>query len=263
MSATPSRIRIWAQGATDQTGHRHYLASLLPHLQACADPGTEVEFHTTTPSVTTTHALTEFRFARVAIRGAIEAERQGYDAYFMNHFQDAGLAEARSAVGIPVLGLGETTLLHACTLGRRLGLMAINPIFLPWHEEQVSRYGLGARVVGVRTVDASIADWMAGFVDDAVRARLWAVFEREARTLLDAGADVIVPTGGIPMMLFGTQRGAHIDGAPIVNGVTVVVKAAEMAVKLRRLDGLGPSRRARSGYALPSEQVLDEFLNHG
>jgi hypothetical protein len=49
------------------------------------------------------------------------------------------------------------------------------------------------------------------------------------------GADTVVPTGGIPMMLFGNEPGANVDGAPIVNGVTVVVKAAEMAVKLKRL----------------------------
>src|SRR5207249_11419745 len=44
------------------------------------------------------------------IRNAIEAERQGYDAIAITHFQDAGLAEAKSVVDIPVLGLGETTL---------------------------------------------------------------------------------------------------------------------------------------------------------
>ena len=258
-----SPLRIWAQGATDQLGHRHYLASLLPHLQASADPGFAIEFHTTTPSVTTTHALSEFRFARAAIRGAIEAERQGFDAYFMNHFQDAGLSEARASVDIPVLGLGETTLLHACTLGRKLGLVAINPVFVPWHEDQVVRYGLQQRVVGVRTIDAPIGDYMAAFESAAEQLRLQGLFERECRALLDAGADVIVPTGGIPMMLFAGKPGAQIDGAPIVNGVTVIVKATEMAIKLRRMAGLGPSRRARSGYAKPLQKTLDEFLNFG
>ena len=34
MTATPARHRIWAQGATDQTGHAPYLDKLLPHLSA-------------------------------------------------------------------------------------------------------------------------------------------------------------------------------------------------------------------------------------
>ncbi len=255
--------RIWAQGGTDRIGHAPYLQVLLPHLQAVLDPGFALEFQTITPSITTTHALAEARFARAAIRGAIEAQRQGYDAYFMNHFQDAGLQEARAAVEIPVLGLGEATLLHACTLGRKLGLVAINPAFVPWHEEQVVRYGLGQRVAGVRTLDARISDYMAAFADPAVRARLQAAFLAEARALLAQGADVIVPTGGIPMMLFASDPGAAVDGAPIVNGITVVVKAAEMAVKLRRLSGLGPSRRPSSGYALPDERTIAEFLEPG
>ena len=87
--------------------------------------------------------------------------------------------------------------------------------------------------------------------------------EREARRLIEDGADVIVPTGGIPMMLFGETPDANVDGAPIVNGVTVLVKAAEMAVKLSRLTGHVASRAPHSGYVLPSAQALDEFLQHG
>lgn len=263
MNAVSSKLRIWAQGATDKAGHQAYLAQLLPHMQACVDPGFEVEFHTTTPSVTTVHALSEFRFSRAVIRGAIQAEREGCDVFFMNHFQDVGLYEARASVDIPVLGLGESTLLHACTLGRRLGLLAINPAFIPTHADQIQRYGLQQRVAGIGAIDANISDYMEAFASAAKKAELEAVFMREARKLMDAGADVIVPTGGIPMMLFGHVPGANVDGAPIVNGVTVVIKAAEMAVKLRRLGAMHISRVPRSGFALPGRKTLEEFLDHG
>lgn len=263
MTQAGRKYRIWAQGGTDRIGHAHYLQKLLPYLQSVLDPEFSLDFQTITPSITTTHALAEFRFGRAAIRGAIEAQRQGYDAYFMNHFQDAGLAEARASVDIPVLGLGETTLLHACTLGRKLGLVAINPAFVPWHADQVTRYGLGQRVVGVRTIDARIKDYMEAFVDPDTGTRLHEIFVREARALLADGADVIVPTGGIPMILFAAEPGAQVDGAPVVNGVAVVVKAAEMAIKLRRLCGLGASRRPSSSYALPDEQTVKEFMDHG
>jgi Asp/Glu/hydantoin racemase len=258
-----TKSRIWAQGATDQIGHRAYLAALLPHMKACTDPDFEVEFKTMTPSVTTVHALSEFRFSRAVIRGAIQAEREGYDAFFMNHFQDVGLYEARAAVNIPVLGLGEATLLHACTMGRKLGLLAINPAFIPTHTEQINRYGLQQRIAGLRAIDASIADYMDAFTSPIKKAELHAIFTREARRLIDAGADVIVPTGGIPMMLFGNEPGANVDGAPVINGVTVVIKATEMAVRLKRLGVAVASRHPQSGFALPSTQAIDEFLNHG
>ena len=255
--------RIWAQGATDQVGHRNYLAHLLPHMQACTDPDFEVDFKTMTPSVTSVHALSEFRFSRAVIRGAIQAERDGYDAFFMNHFQDVGLYEARAAVSIPVLGLGEATLLHACTMGRKLGLVTINPAFIPTHAEQVHRYGLQQRIAGIRAIDAGISDYMEAFTSPAKKSQLQVIFEREARHLIDGGADVIVPAGGIPMMLFGREPDANVDGAPIVNGVTVVIKSAEMAVKLRRLGVAIASRHPQSGFALPSAQTLEEFLSHG
>jgi allantoin racemase len=255
--------RIWAQGATDQIGHRNYLAQLLPHMQACIDPDFELEFKTMTPSVTTVHALSEFRFSRAVIRGAIQAEQDGYDVFFMNHFQDVGLYEARAAVTIPVLGLGEATLFHACTMGRKLGLLTINPAFIPLHADQVHRYGLRQRIAGIRAINAGISDYMEAFASPARKSELQAVFEREARRLIDVGADVIVPAGGIPMMLFGNEPEANIDGAPIVNGVTVVIKAAEMAAKLRRLGVAVASRHPQSGFALPSAQALKEFLSHG
>jgi Asp/Glu/hydantoin racemase len=261
--AAAKKHRIWAQGATDQVGHRSYLAQLLPHMKACTDPDFEVEFKTMTPSVTTVHALSEFRFSRAVVRGAIQAEREGYDAFFMNHFQDVGLYDARAAVKIPVLGLGEATLLHACTMGRKIGLLAINPAFIPTHNEQIVRYGLQQRIAGIRAIEASIPDYMEAFTSPAKKSELLAVFEREARRLLDDGSDVIVPTGGIPMMLFGQRPNANVDGAPIVNGVTVVIKATEMAVKLKGLGVPVISRIPQSGFALPSAQTLDEFLNHG
>jgi len=253
--------RIWVQGATDRAQMGPYIARLEPHLLASVDLGFSIEFHTTTPSVTTTHPITEFRFARNVIRSAVEAERLGYDAFAVNHFQDAGLAEAKAVVGIPVLGLGETTLLHACTLGRRMGLVTINPVFVPWHEDQVIRYGLQQRVAGIRAVEATVADFIDAFADPARYRELLPKFEREVDALIAAGADVIVPAGGLPMMLFGAAHGASMRGAPIVNGVSVLVKAAEMAIKLRASCGLGVSRRAN--FALPPERALKEFLEQG
>ena len=259
MSESKGKYRIWFQGATDRVSMAPYISKVEAHLKAILDPEFSCTFNTTTPPATTTHALTEFRMAASFVRGAVEAERQGYDAMAITHFQDAGLAEVKSVAEIPVLGLGETTLYHACTLGRKLGLVTINPAFIPWHEDQVIRYGLQQRVIGVRAVDAKVSDFIDAFARKDAYEVLYPKWERECRFLLDAGADVIVPAGGLPMMLYGAEKGANIDGAPIVNGITLVAKAAEMAVKLRRLAGMAAVSR-RSNYAKPPEKALKEFL---
>jgi hypothetical protein len=84
------------------------------------------------------------------------------------------------------------------------------------------------------------------------------VWEKECRVLLEAGADVIVPAGGLPMMLFG---GSEMDGAPVVNGITLIAKSAEMAIKLRKLGAGRVSRR--SNFVKPPEKALKEFLEQG
>jgi Asp/Glu/hydantoin racemase len=249
--------KIWFQGATDKVHMAPYIAKVEAHLKSILEPEFAATFHTTTPPATTTHAITEFRIARNLIRNAVEAEKQGYAAMAITHFQDAGLAEVKSVVDIPVLGLGETTLFHACTLGRKLGLVTINPIFIPWHEDQVIRYGLQQRVVGVRAVKATVKDFIDAFASEEAFKKLEPLWEHECRVLLDAGADVIVPAGGLPMMLFSGE----FDGAPVVNGITLIAKSAEMAVKLRK-HGAGKVSR-RSNFVHPPEKALKEFLEQG
>ena len=253
----PEKFKIWFQGATDRVHMAPYISKVEAHLKGILDPEFSATFHTTTPPATTTHAITEFRIARNLIRNAVEAEKQGYAAMAITHFQDAGLMEVKSVVDIPVLGLGETTLFHACTLGRKLGLVTINPVFVPWHEEQVIRYGLQQRVVGVRAVEATVKDFIDAFASEQAFRKLQPLWEKECKRLLDAGADVIVPAGGLPMMLFSGE----LDGAPVVNGITVIAKSAEMAVKLRQHGSAKVSRR--SNFVHPPEKALKEFLEQG
>ncbi len=245
-----SKYKIWFQGATDRVHMAPYIEKLEAHLKSILDADFSATFHSTTPPATTTHAVTEFRIAGNLIRNAVKAEQEGYAAMAITHFQDAGLMEVKSVVDIPVLGLGETTLFHACKLGRKLGLVTINPVFVPWHEEQVIRYGLQQRVVGVRAVNATVKDFIDAFASREAYDKLKPLWEKECRALLDAGADVIVPAGGLPMMLFSGE----IDGAPVVNGITVVAKTAEMWVKMKTR----VSRR--SNFARPPEKALKEFL---
>jgi allantoin racemase len=253
-----SKYKLWFQGATDRQFMAPYIAKVEAHLKSVLDADFSATFHTTTPPATTTHAVTEYRIGRNLIKNAVEAEKQGYAAMVITHFQDAGLAEVKSVVDIPVIGLGETTLMHSLTLGRKLGLVTINPVFIPWHEDQVIRYGLQQRVVGVRAVPATVADFIDAFASPQGLQKLKPLWEKECRALLDAGADVIVPAGGLPMMLWG---GTEMDGAPVVNGVTLVAKTAELAVRLREHGMFKVSRR--SNYARPPEKALKEFLEQG
>ena len=62
------------------------------------------------------------------------------------------------------------------------------------------------------------------------------------------------------MLLFSAIRNHVVDGAPVINGIPIVVKMAETAVKLRRLCGLGVSRV--SDYVQSPNEILEEFMSH-
>jgi hypothetical protein len=70
--------------------------------------------------------------------------------------------------------------------------------------------------------------------------------------------DVLIPGGGIPMLLFSGAYNHNINGAPVINGIPILIKMTEMAIKLKRLTGLSVSRT--SDFAKPDDDLIDEFL---
>src|SRR5437762_1582605 len=134
-------MRICYQSFIDPEEDPQYTALLQGYLNSVAGSGVTFDVVGMAPPDKKLHRISEYRCGAYVIRGAVRARDAGYDAYAIGHFQDGGLAEARAAVDIPVTGLGESSLLFACSLGRKIGLITINPLFQSWHEEQVVAYG--------------------------------------------------------------------------------------------------------------------------
>jgi Asp/Glu/hydantoin racemase len=258
MAEESRSARVWYQSFVHPAEQAPYIQRLQSHLDAVASPGIKIEVHGLDPPDRHFHALTEFRCAMQVIRNAIEAERAGYDAFVIGHFQEPGLIEMRGALDIPVIGLGEANLLAALSMGGKLGLVTIDPAFIAWHERQVRAHGFDQRVVGVRAIKADLAGFMRAFTDTESYARVREEFVEQVRPLVDAGAEVILPAGGLPMLLFFRESPFLIDGALVLNGIAVVTKATEMAISLRRLTGAIVSRRGT--YAKASAACIEEYL---
>lgn len=255
----PSRpARIWYQSFVHPTEQAPYIARLQGLLDSVAGPGISFEVHGLDPPDHFFHPLTEFRCAAQTIRLALEAERAGYDAFVIGHFQELGLLEIRGAVDIPVIALGEASMLAALTMGRRFGLVTIDPVFIDWHERQVRAHGLDQRVAGVRAIHADLPGFMRAFTDEAAYARVRAEFVEQVRPLVAVGAEVVIPAGGLPMLLFARECPFVVDDAVVLNGIATVAKAAEMALALHRLTGTAVSRRGT--YAKASVDCVNEFL---
>lgn len=258
--AKPTRsARLWYQSFVHPIQQAPYIDRLQGLLDRVASPEIRFEVHGLDPPDHFFHPLTEFRCAAQTICNALEAERAGYDAFVIGHFQEPGLLEIRGAIDIPVIGLGEANLLAALSMGRRLGLVTIDPVFIDWHERQIRAYGLEQRVAGVRAIHVDLAGFMSAFADEASYAKVRAEFVAQVRPLVAAGAEVILPAGGLPMLLFARECPFVIDGALVLNGIAVAAKAAEMALALHRLTGSVVSRRGT--YAKASSECLEEYLS--
>ena len=253
-------MKLWYQSYVDYENGAAYWDALKAHLDDIVDEGTEVHIKGITPFDSYAHAVVEWRCAREMIVNAVAAERAGYDAFIVGHFQDSGLYEVRSMVNIPVIALGEATMLYACQLGQRSGLVTMNRRFIPGHQHQIRKYGLEHRVTGVHAMTFEPGQILAAIGNAEKLSNVKALFEEQGRALVEAGCDILIPAGGIPMLAFSGIKDHRVGHAPVINGIPIVVKMAEMAVKLRQMTGLGVSRV--SDYVKAPDHVIEEFLTH-
>jgi Asp/Glu/hydantoin racemase len=253
-------MRIRYQSFIDPEEDPQYTSLLQSYLDSLAGPDVTYEVVGMVPPDKKLHRISEYRCGAHVIRGAVRARDDGFDAYAIGHFQDGGLGEARSAVDLPVTGLGEASLLFGCSLGRRIGLITINPLFIPWHEEQVAAYGLRERVGAVRTLQTTPSIYMDACTDDAALGQLLSDFKVEAARCAELGCDVVIPAGGLIATLFSRlPEPVDLGGPAYVSCVGALAKHTEMAVSCHRL-GIG--RTGRTGaYRLASQEVLDEFVS--
>lgn len=253
-------MRICYQSYVDEAHAGPYWDHLRRHLDEVSQPETKIDIWGITPHDSYAHPLVELRCAREMICNAVRAEKEGYDAFIVGHFQDSGLYEARSAVDIPVLALGEATMLYCCQLAQRSVIVTINPRFIPGFYLQLSRYGLRERVVDVAAMHFEPGQILGAFGNPEKTDAVCRLFEVQAKPLIEAGAELLLPGGGIPMLLFAGNHGYCVGGAPVVNGIEIVVGMAEMAARLAQRSGLRTSRRGT--FVKAPENIVEEYLAH-
>ena len=253
-------MKILYQSYVDRENGESYWHHLGNFLSQRAAPDTQIDIRGITPYDSYAHPLVELRCSRQMICNVVEAEKEGYDAVVVGHFQDAGLYEARSTVDIPVIGLGEASMLYSCQLAQRIGIVTINPRFIPWFHHQIRKYGLQDRVTGIHSMTFEPGQILAALGSEEKTEEVKSLFCEQAKPLVENGVELILPGGGIPMLLFSGQTNFNVGGAPIVNGIEIALKMAEMAVFMHKSSGLQVSRVG--DYVKAPDHVIDEFLTN-
>lgn len=229
-------MKIWYQSFTRASLYPAYnkaLGELIARLQG---PSTQIDIHSLEESgglAKQYHYLEHLQTTEV-LKNVEKAVEGGYDAFAIGHFTDSGLQAAREIARIPVLGLGESSMLTACMMGRKFSLVGINPKSLAFVAENVHAYGLSDRLAGVAAMvfdEPSVLE--RGFVDLNARDQVIESFTLASSQTLASGSEVIIPAGGIAMAML-TLAGIHSigRGASVLNGIAALVKCSEMAVHM-------------------------------
>jgi Asp/Glu/hydantoin racemase len=88
----------------------------------------------------------------------IKARDNDCAAFVIACFSDPGLHLARETTRKPVLGIAESGILTALTLGERFGVIAILERSIPRHQRYVGVMGVGARFAGDRAIGLGVAE---------------------------------------------------------------------------------------------------------
>jgi len=258
-------MRIWHQSFTVLEDLPDYRAAMEAHIRKVVRPDTEVVMHGLIPGTyLSNYPGTDLAYGSLyTIHGmqwivqALKAQRAQYDAFAMATLPNPLIREIRALVDMPVAGYGESSFHLACMLGHRFGLLVFIDRMIPLFREQIDAYGLTTRCAGIDPVGFTFQDVLPAFRDPGP---LIARFEASARALIAKGADVIVP-GEMPLNILLAANGiARVDDVPIVDGLAVTMKMAEMLVDLRRSVGLAQSRHGWTGSS-PQPGRVDEVLS--
>jgi allantoin racemase len=171
-----------------------------------------------------------------------EAEADGAAAAIIGCFYDGGLREARELLRMPVVGMGEASVLLASTLGHRFSIIVGRRKWIPKMSDNVVLCGIERRLASFRSVDMGIPKVLADperFLDR--------VIEEGRRAVEDDGAEVIV-LSEVSSPAFW-ERASHELPVPLVDPGVACWKWAEMAADL--YSGHGLSHAKAFGYEAP------------
>ena len=258
-------MKLWYQSMSRQKAWGDYNKALRRILDSVRDPDTEIEVHGITKigGVADQFHYLDYLESGEVMTNVQVAMRRGFDAFLIGNIGDPGLKSCREISTIPVLALCETSLHLACQMGRNFSLVTINEKFTPRILDNVHYYGLSSRMACWNRMKVDrILHLDAGFRDPKARKEIIKQFLNAANANVEAGAEVVIPAGGVVMALLA-EAGIHQAdrNTPILNGITALVKQAEAVVKINRIMG-GGFLSKRLYYAPPTPDQIDEIRKY-
>jgi Asp/Glu/hydantoin racemase len=239
------------------------------NLRARARPGTHVDVECLEDVFPLPYNTYQYNMTKVidgTVERALRAEAEGYDALVISCMLDPGLIQARGVVDIPVVGTLEATAHVASMMGNRFSLINADATVCAQMERLLTFYGLKDKVASLRHIDIVSCDlYPEKTPTEEVFRR---VKEQAQRAIREDGAEVIIAGCTIIGSLLTQHHGEHpegfLQGVPVLDGVTVGFKTAELMVDLVQLGYPAVSRLGfwKKPPAEETQELRQWFTQH-
>ncbi len=235
-----TNMKLWIQSSANMgvdPAWSDYERALKSHLHNVARADTTISLKGTnifSPGVNY-YWYDRHLHASQIIEAAIQAEREGYDAFVQTGMLDYGYFEIKEAISIPAIFPIETALHVATLLAPRFAFFAMNPAFLEHLTQKAKSYGFEGRMVPGSFVEIHYQELGHAFKNPQPLVERLAI---EAKRLGEMGANILVFAGNPVAMLLISNGIKEIGGVRILDSIGILVKMAEMMVELNRM-GMG------------------------
>ncbi len=255
-------MRIWYQSYAAigfDPKWKNYEEDLKSYVQKVARPDTKVDVHGAgkmAPKMVVSDYIQLMHMPQI-IDNALQAEREGYDAFCIGGTLDLGHIYLREVLDIPIAFIAESAFYNACLLARKFGIVGLNEVILRRQMELVKYHGLEERCVPGVHLGSTLLELVELFGKNP--QRVIDRFSEASGKVIAQGAGALIPGYGALSSFLG-QQGIHdIDSVPIVDIIAVVIKTAEMLVDLKNL-GVKRSRIGFYTYASKEELIAARKL---
>lgn len=232
-----------------------YEKALEGRLSFVKRPETEVEVRGVKVAIphATEYSYLEYLNVFQILDNAIKVEAEGYEAFMLGCLTDPGHDILQSALDIPVIFAGETSMHLACLIGKKFAFVARTERTADRISANVKNYGLSERALPSTFLDISFETLARSFKDPTL---VFDPFLEKCRELIAKGADVIIPGCGVLNLLLAVNKVSTYQGAVILDTIGSLVKVAEAMVELKQKVSLGVSRRGV--YGSPGREVMEQ-----
>jgi len=252
-------MKIWWQSSTPIHRLHDYRSTLAEHLNSVKRPDTEVDINGVDDGSMDLHynavvAVNSYGPGGV-LNKIIQAADQGYDAVAIGCFLDPAMQEAREVVPIPVLGLGEASMLMACMYGHRFSGVAFHSKQAQYYDRKAFEYGLTARHIPFGNLGIDFNEVQTAFTSPE---SMTGTFISESRRLAAQGAEVILAACATVNAIIRREKINEVDGTLVMDCNAVLLKLTEAMAELSRSIGLRASQRLL--YQRPDRRSLGEWM---